>query len=263
MVGDPPHSTLTSSERCAGMPGSGFGSFLFSERFPGLPVISLRCVGFGGGRALTVFLFAACGYHHARVSYRHTVLFAAAALFTATAARNELMPKPTAVIDDLSREAPLATIGTRWQVVTDQVMGGVSRGALSREIVAARPAMRMRGEVSLGNNGGFVQMALDLDTDGEAIDASQWLGIELEVFGTGEAYSAHLRTLDLTRPWQSYRQGFLAPPNWQMIRLPFSGFSPHRTDIPLDLRRLKRLGLVAIGRAFAADLSIGGLRFFA
>ncbi|MSP03691.1 MAG: CIA30 family protein [Acetobacteraceae bacterium] len=197
------------------------------------------------------------------VSYRRTVLFAAAALFTGIAARSEPMTKPTTVIDDLSPETPLATIGTRWQVVTDQVMGGVSRGALSREIVAGRPAMRMRGEVSLENNGGFVQMALDLATDGAAIDASQWLGIELDVFGTGETYSAHLRTVDLTRPWQSYRQGFLAPLNWQTIRLPFSGFSPHRTDISLDLRRLKRLGLVAIGRAFAADLSIGGLRFFA
>jgi hypothetical protein len=37
---------------------------------------------------------------------------------------------------------------------------------------------------------------------------------------------------------------------------------PYRTDIPLDLRRLRRLGLVAIGRAFSADLAVGGLRFF-
>lgn len=194
---------------------------------------------------------------------RRIFLFAAAGLFTGVAARSELMPKPSPIIDDLSRDAPLTTLGTRWQVVTDQVMGGVSRGTLSRETVAGRPAMRMRGEVSLENNGGFVQMALDLATDSAAIDVSEWLGIELDVFGTGEEYSAHLRTLDLTRPWQSYRQGFFAPPSWQTIQLPFSGFSPHRTDISFDLRRLRRLGLVAIGRAFSADLSIGGIRFFA
>jgi hypothetical protein len=51
-------------------------------------------------------------------------------------------------------------------------------------------------------------------------------------------------------------------PEWQTIRLPFAGFSPYRTEIPLDLRRLRRLDLAAIGRAFSADLAIGGLRFF-
>ncbi|RPH72296.1 MAG: CIA30 family protein, partial [Hyphomicrobiales bacterium] len=37
-------------------------------------------------------------------------------------------------------------------------------------------------------------------------------------------------------------------------------FTAHRTEIPLDLRRLRRLGLVAIGRAFAADLALAHLR---
>ena len=66
------------------------------------------------------------------------------------------------VIDDLSRNPLLATIGTPWQVVTDQAMGGMSSGTLVREIVGGRPAIHMRGSVRLENNGGFVQIGLDL-----------------------------------------------------------------------------------------------------
>ncbi len=172
------------------------------------------------------------------------------------------MQSDLSVIDDLSREAPQATIGTTWQLFTDQVMGGVSQGTMVRETVSGRLAIRMRGDVSLDNNGGFVQIALDLTAEGGALDASAWRGIELDVFGNGEEYGVHLRTTKLTRPWQSYRQSFTAAAKWQTIQLPFDRFSPYRTDIPLDIQRLRRIGVVAIGRAFEADLSLGGLRFF-
>ena len=166
------------------------------------------------------------------------------------------------VIDDLSRNPPLATIGTPWQLVTDQVMGGTSSGTFVREIVGGRQAIHMRGNVRLENNGGFVQIGLDLAPDGKAVDASSWIGIELDVLGNGEEYNMHLRTLDLNRPWQSYRHGFMAATSWQTVRLPFGSFIAHRTDAPLDLRRLRRVGLVAIGRAFSADLALSGIRFF-
>jgi hypothetical protein len=171
------------------------------------------------------------------------------------------MTVTSATIDDLDRDPPLATIGTVWQLLTDRVMGGVSDGRMTREIVAGRPAIRMRGDVSLANNGGFVQIALDLSPDGQAVDAGGFSGIALDVFGNGEAYGVHLRTADVTRPWQSYRQGFTAGPAWRTVELPFAGFEPHRIDAPLDTRRLRRLGVIAIGRAFAADLAVGGVRF--
>lgn len=172
------------------------------------------------------------------------------------------MESSSAVIDDLSRDPPISRIGTRWQLLTDQVMGGVSVGSLSREIVEGHPALRMRGDVSLANNGGFVQMALDLAQDGGSFDASDWLGLELEMLGNDQEYGVHLRTSDLARPWQSYRSSFLATPAWQTIKLPFADFAPHRTDIPLDLRRLRRLGVIAIGREFSADIAIGGVCFY-
>ena len=80
--------------------------------------------------------------------------------------------------------------------------------------------------------------------------------------GNGESYSVHLRTSDAVRPWQSYRAHFVAQPEWGSIELPFAEFTPHRLDAPLDPRRLKRIGIVAIGRAFAADLNLAQLEFY-
>jgi hypothetical protein len=165
-------------------------------------------------------------------------------------------------IDDLSRDDLVSTIGTRWRLVTDQVMGGVSEGTLVNEVVAGRRALRMRGDVSLENNGGFVQMALDLEPNGGLVDASAWQGIELDVIGNDEEYGVHLRTDAVERPWQSYRQSFRAGASWRTVQLAFADFVPHRIEVPLDIRRLRRIGLVAIGRAFTADLAVGGVRFF-
>ena len=165
------------------------------------------------------------------------------------------------VIDDLRHPHPRAATGTDWEFLSDRVMGGVSAGGLSRATVAGRPALRLTGDVRLDNNGGFVQAALDLAPGGAAIDARGWGGIALDVFGTDEAYNLHLRTADITRPWQSYRASFTAPPRWTRIVLPFTDFAPHRVDAPLDLSTLRRIGLVAIGRAFRADLAVAWIGF--
>jgi hypothetical protein len=197
-----------------------------------------------------------------RCDRRTALLLAGTTLITHRAARSEPMQPAARVIDDLSGDDLVATIGTRWQLVTDRVMGGVSDGTLVRESVSGRPALRMLGDVSLENNGGFVQMALDLGPDGGVVDASSWTGIELDVIGNDEDYGVHLRTDAVERPWQSYRQSFRAGASWRTVQLAFADFVPHRIEVPLDVRRLRRIGLVAIGRAFTADLAVGGVRFY-
>jgi hypothetical protein len=137
------------------------------------------------------------------------------------------------------------------RLISDQVMGGVSQGQLRREDVDGRPALRLTGEVRLENNGGFLQMAGDLPTE-----AREATGLQLEVFGNGETYGCHLRTSDLPRPWQSFRHSFEATAQWTSIQLHFKDFTPHRTDAPFRIDRLRRLGLIAIGRAFFADLAV-------
>lgn len=173
------------------------------------------------------------------------------------------MAAPDAEIDDLSEPHPCAANGAEWELIADRVMGGVSRGAMRREIVDGRPALRMLGEVSLEKNGGFLQIALDLAPDGQPVDASGWTGVEIDALGNGERYNLHLRTADVTRPWQSYRQSFIATAAWRTHRLAFAAFEPHRIDVPLDLGALRRIGVVAIGRAFDVDVAISGVRFYA
>lgn len=79
----------------------------------------------------------------------------------------------SAILDDLSRDPPWSSVGTAWRLLTDGVMGGVSTGRMTRETIAGRPALRLRGEVGLANNGGFVQIVLDLSPDGGVVDASR------------------------------------------------------------------------------------------
>lgn len=172
------------------------------------------------------------------------------------------MTSTSAIIDDLSRPFPESAIGTRWQLMSDAVMGGVSSGRMTSAVVSGRRAIRMQGSVSLENNGGFLQIALDLAPDGGAVDASRFLGIAIEFLGDGEAYGLHLRTSDLARPWQSYRSGFVATETWTTLQVPFADFVAHRTHVPLNTARLRRLGVVAIGRTFNPDLCIGGIRFY-
>lgn len=203
---------------------------------------------------------------HRRAVLRVLLLFPGVLVPPLTAAWSQTLVVPSPIIDDLSNPTGLSALGTRWQLVTDQVMGGVSQGTLAREEVAGRPALVMRGDVRLENNGGFVQMALDLGRPDAAgsrpLDARNWQGLEIDVCGAPKTYSLHLRTTDLERPWQSYRQGFPSQPEWRRLRLPFADFRPYRTVAPLDLSRLRRLGIVAIGHAFTADLAVGGVRFY-
>ena len=74
-----------------------------------------------------------------------------------------MSPHNILVINECAHNGTLATASTNeWRLITDSVMGGVSKGYISQDMIAGRPCLRMRGDVSLENNGGFVQMALDL-----------------------------------------------------------------------------------------------------
>lgn len=165
------------------------------------------------------------------------------------------------LIDDRQSGDPQATIGTQWRLITDGVMGGVSSGTLRLDQRDGRDCLRLQGEVSLQNNGGFIQAALELAPSG-ALDASAYSGVELDVYGNGEAYNVHLKTSRVWLPWQHYRASFMAEPGWHSVRVPFAGFEGYRIGAAFDPARLERIGIVAYGRAFTADLCIGRVAFY-
>ncbi|MGI9463997.1 MAG: CIA30 family protein [Aestuariivirgaceae bacterium] len=166
------------------------------------------------------------------------------------------------LIDDFANDTLTSKLGTRWHGVSDQVMGGMSEAAVVRNVIDGTPSLHLSGKVRLDNDGGFIQAAISLAPDARTFNAAGYTGIRLTVRGNGEQYSIHLRTPDNTRPWQSYRAHFTAGAQWQTIELPFARFAPYRLKTPPDVTRLRRLGLVAIGRAFTADLNVSEIGFY-
>ena len=166
------------------------------------------------------------------------------------------------LIDDFSNPALTSALGTRWTGVSDMVMGGVSQASVAHTVLQDRPCLRLTGDVRLENNGGFVQAGLDLTAAGGVLDASGYAGVRITVLGNGERYNLHLRTTATIRPWQSYRAHFEAEPAWAQIELPFADFMRHRLETPLDTGALRRIGVVAIGRAFSADVAVSAISLY-
>lgn len=166
------------------------------------------------------------------------------------------------LIDDFTRTDGRSALGTEWQTFTDQVMGGVSRGSASRDTLAQRPCLRLRGEVSLENNGGFVQVALSVRRQNRLLDAGAFSGIRLTATGNGETYYIHLRTGDTRLPWQYYQAAFQADGEWREIDIPFTAFRPENLRAALDPSRIERIGVVAAKKAFDADVAVARLAFY-
>lgn len=173
------------------------------------------------------------------------------------------MPQPsTLLIDDFSRLDRLSALGTYWRGFTDQVMGGVSTATIRVETVAERRALRLTGDVSLENNGGFVQVALPLTGSGLPLDVSSYKGLRLLVLGNDETYHIHLRTTATGLPWQYYYAAFPAGPSWQTIDLPFDAFQGASLKAKLDPGQATRIAIVAYGKAFRADVAVGRIELY-
>jgi hypothetical protein len=170
----------------------------------------------------------------------------------------------TSPIDDFARDDGVSTLGTRWRTITDQVMGGVSTGSHTFGTVDGRRAIRLRGKVSLENNGGFVQAQLRFDEKERLFDASAFEGIRFWARGNGETYSIHLRSSRTWLPWQYFHGDFVAGPTWTQVELPFTQFKPESFWMwaTLNPAKLKSIGIVAIEREFEADVAVANIELY-
>jgi len=164
-------------------------------------------------------------------------------------------------IDDRSSSDLHSQSGDEWALITDGVMGGISDGQLSIDNINNRSCLRMTADVKLENNGGFVQVALNLPKL-TVKNINKYTGLMLEVLGNNEQYNIHLRTHDTWLPWQSYRATFEASSEWNTLYIPFTEFQAYRINKVLNIDKLKRIGLVAIGRRFSADLCLGKIGLY-
>jgi hypothetical protein len=166
------------------------------------------------------------------------------------------------LIDDLTGPDGRSALGTNWQFFTDRVMGGVSRGSAALDTLQGRACIHLRGQVSLENNGGFVQVALPLGRQGEVLDASEYAGVRLMVRGNGDEYYVHLRTRDTRLPWQYYQARFKAESSWQSVEVPFRAFRAENLDVPLDASQLLRVAIVAAKKEMEADVAVARISLY-
>jgi hypothetical protein len=166
------------------------------------------------------------------------------------------------LIDDFSQEEGISAIGTQWRQYTDQVMGGLSTASYAFEVIDGRRCIHLKGDVSLENRGGFVQVALPLRQSGRAFDASQYTGIRLWVLGNGETYYVHLRSNKTWLPWQFYEASFYADTQWQKVEIPFDKFTPQSLRSTLNPKKLKRLAVVGMKKVFKADIAVSRIEFY-
>jgi len=175
------------------------------------------------------------------------------------------------IIDDMSEPFPFTSSGNQWDGITDRVIGGVSNGSLTRETMGGKPANVLRGNVSMKNDGGFIQIVTPLSLDptvDEFVDASEYDGVELEVYcegGDEEKFNVHLRTPACERKFSSYRATFgIKTGKWETVRLPWDEFAGYGSgpDVTPFVPSLRRLAVVAIGETKDVVLAVGQVGFY-
>ena len=167
------------------------------------------------------------------------------------------------LLDDFQRKDEVSRFGTRWFVFSDQVMGGVSSAQAYYTQAEGTRCLRFEGQVSLENRGGFIQLALPLVHSRYLFDARHFAGIHLRVRSEqDEGWYLHMRTRELSMPWQHYRAAFFPTPDWSTLEIPFDLFYPVSTTHPLNLERLTRIGIVAGQQNFEARLEISQIGFY-
>ena len=152
-----------------------------------------------------------------------------------------------------------SSLGKDWEGFTDRVMGGVSDMRVGVESDGQHRYLAMSGNVSLKNNGGFIQARLLLKEAGKnSFDASGYRGIRLLVRGTGDGYYLFLRSTRNLLPWSFYMAPIGLTEDWQEILVPFSSFTKGDFGAfsELDLKRLASVAVVAYKKEFAAHLEL-------
>lgn len=105
---------------------------------------------------------------------------------------------------------------SRWQIINDGVMGGISRS----EVVVHESRLVFRGQLSLENNGGFASARCHFEQEFGGVS-----GFRLHVRGDGRNYQFRLRADELPEGI-AWRASFSTDGSQQLIDLPLAAFEP-------------------------------------
>ena len=146
----------------------------------------------------------------------------------------------------------------KWEYISDKVMGGISDG--KAEIINGEDLfLRLSGNVSTKNNGGFIQVR-----SSKEISSNNFSGIKLKVRGNPSSYYVHVRTNLLLFPWQYYSGEFSADNNWSYVEIYFKDFKKSNFYQPstFSSSEINSIGFVAFGKDFEAKLDIMEAKLF-
>ena len=168
-----------------------------------------------------------------------------------------------------------------WRYISDRVMGGVSDGQVSLEQEEGISFVRLTGNVSTKNRGGFIQLNSSSSLFNKPLmfqsirnsekDGKKLQGVRLNVRGNGETYYIFIKTNETKGPSDYYRASFETNSNWEMIELPFNQFVRKRSNFDgsdtiinskLYPKNIRSFGIIAYGRDFTSDVSVSTVNFY-
>lgn len=147
----------------------------------------------------------------------------------------------------------------KWEVISDAVMGGISRCRVS---VRGDKTVVFQGEVSMENNGGFASARAEFSP----LDLSPYDKLVMRVRGDGHRYRIRL-WMEPGLERIAYQAGFDTTRHlWLNTAVPFASFSPTfrgQTPAgagPLDRSRICQVGLmIADKQAGPFEIEIDGV----
>ena len=146
-----------------------------------------------------------------------------------------------------------------WTLITDKVMGGISTGEYNYIKIDNNDVIKMTGNVSTKNNGGFIQIRRNLD----GINLTNAKNLEVLAKGNNEKYFIHLRTSFTILPWQYYQYSFTVKEDFKNFVLPIKSFKKSGLLLPneIDPQNIKSIGIVAFGKDYRAELTVKEISF--
>ena len=146
-----------------------------------------------------------------------------------------------------------------WVAISDQVMGGESSGAIAHDEREGSPCTCLTGRTSLENNGGFLQMKLQIEPEESLADYD---GLFIELCGPAHDYNLNVKTTQLEKPWQSYRCTLSIATQWTRFVVPYAALSAHRTDVEFDSTKIRSVAVIAFGEAFDVEVCVRRFGFY-
>ena len=148
----------------------------------------------------------------------------------------------------------------RWEFIADTVMGGVSEGNVLFLKERNTFYAKMTGNVSLENNGGFIQFRRKIQNK----ISNDFQGLNIKVRGNKLEYYIHIRTIGTILPWQYYQAPFIVEQSWKEIDINFEEFK--RSGIMLSKnfnpKNIKSIAVVAYGKNHKVDIEVDTISFY-